>query len=149
MKHKPKILFIGLLLSISIIFPNVSFAQTDMGHDLSHTVHSSNVDISTTGSNLIAPCPDKQKGCGFRELLATVDLAIKFILKLSIYIAAIMFCYAGFLLVTAGAESSEALAKAKKIALGVVKGIFCIAACYLIIRLILSILGYHDIGFIF
>ena len=105
------------------------------------------VDLGTMGGGWTVACPPT--GCGFNELLATVNKVVRKILEFSIYIAALMFVYAGFIMITAGGESAHAREKAKKIALGVVKGIFFIAACYLIVRLILITLGYTNLGFIF
>ncbi len=115
------------------------------------------VGLGSAGGNLV-PCGIKYKAgtgtgdtktyevsdpCQFSDILKLVNNIVHFILRLSIYIAAIMFCYAGFLMVTAGEESSHAREKAKKIVWGVVKGLFFVAACWLIISLILKTLGYN------
>ncbi len=103
-------------------------------------------DLHTEGSELLAPCP--KVGCGWKELLDTVNLSVKFALKLAVFIAAIMFCYAGFLMVTSGG-STEMATKARKIFTNVVIGLVFVAACWLIIELIATVLGYNGswIGF--
>jgi hypothetical protein len=64
-------------------------------------------------------------------------------------IAAIMFAYAGFLMVTAGGEAAHARTKAKSIFTNAVIGLIIAVACWLIIKTILSILGFNGswIGF--
>lgn len=74
---------------------------------------------------------------------------IRFILfDIVVPIAAIMFAYAGFLLVTSGG-SSEARTKANTIFTNTVWGLVIAVAAWLIIRTILSTLGYDGawIGF--
>jgi len=86
--------------------------------------------------------------CNFDRLLDLVNNVIKFILfDLAIPIAAIMFAYAGILLVTAG--GGEAKTKAKGIFTNAVIGLALSAGAWLIIRTILSILGFDGawIGF--
>ena len=53
-----------------------------------------------------------------------------------------MFAYAGFLLVTAGGEAAGARTKAKSIFTNAVIGLLLAVAAFLIVRTILSILGY-------
>lgn len=89
-------------------------------------------------------------GCGFNDFMALVNRVIHFILfDMVIPIAAIMFAYAGFLLVTAGGEAAGARTRAKSIFFNVVLGLIIAVAAFLIIRTILSILGYEGswIGF--
>ncbi len=87
--------------------------------------------------------------CNFNDLMTLVDNVIKFILYyLAVPISAIMFFYAGFLLVTSGG-STENRGRAKSIFTNTAKGLIFIAAAYLIVKQILSILGYNGswIGF--
>ncbi len=88
--------------------------------------------------------------CDFNAFMKLIDNIIKFLLfTLAIPIAAIMFFYAGLLLVTAGEETASARTKAKGIFTNAVFGLVLAAAAWLIIRTILSILGYQGdwIGF--
>ena len=87
--------------------------------------------------------------CDFNDFLALVNRVIRFILfNLAVPIAAIMFFYAGFKLVTSGG-STEARTQAKSVFAHTAFGLFFIAGAWLIIRTILSILGYQGawIGF--
>ncbi len=86
--------------------------------------------------------------CDFNALMDMINIIIKFVLfNLALPIAAIMFAYAGFLLVTAG--GGEAKTKAKGIFSDALFGLVIAAAGWLIIRTILSVLGYNGawIGF--
>ena len=89
--------------------------------------------------------------CDFNAFMALINKVIRFILfALAIPIAAIMFAYAGFLMVTSGG-STEARGKAKKIFTNAAYGLVIAATAWLIVRTILSILGYDGawIGFPF
>ena len=101
---------------------------------------------SSTTSGLVT-CTNN---CGFNDLMAMVNKVIHFILyDMVIPIAAIMFAYAGFLLITAGGEAAHARTKAKEIFTNALLGLIYAVAAFLIIRTILSILGYSGswIGF--
>ena len=79
-----------------------------------------------------------------------INKVIKFILfNLAVPIAAIMFAYAGFLMVTAGGEAASARTRAKNIFINTLFGLIIAAGAWLIISTILSILGYEGswIGF--
>jgi len=104
-------------------------------------------DLSTKGLGLTAACP--KTGCGFNELLEMVNKVVKFIIfDLAIPVAAIMFAYAGIILLISGGDPSKKT-KAKEIFLGVVIGLVVAAAAWLIIETILKTLGYDGswIGF--
>jgi amino acid transporter len=103
-------------------------------------------------AGLVPPCgPDPLTGkCiwGFTEFMKLIDNVIKFIiLNLALPIAAIMFAYAGFLLVTAPGE--EAKTKAKSIFTNVVIGLVLAVGAWLIVKTLLSIAGYKDIDLFF
>lgn len=68
---------------------------------------------------------------------------------MAVPIAAIMFAYAGFIMVTAGGESSSAKTKAKDIFLNTLIGLVLALAAWLIIKLLLNILEWDGgwIGF--
>lgn len=88
--------------------------------------------------------------CSFNDALGMINRVINFTLKnLVLPIAAIMFAYAGFLLITAGGEAAHARQKAKEIFTNTAIGIVIAAGCYLIIKFFLSVLGYSGtwIGF--
>ncbi len=88
--------------------------------------------------------------CGFKDIITLINKIITFILiDIAIPICAIMFAYAGFLLITSGASSGEAKTKAKTIFTSAVTGLLLIAGAWLIINTILSVLGFEGawIGF--
>lgn len=90
-----------------------------------------------------------QEKCDFNDLMILINKIINFILfKMVIPIAAIMFAYAGFQMITAGGAPA-ARTKAKDIFFNAVLGLIIAVAAFLIIRTILSILGYQGswIGF--
>ena len=87
--------------------------------------------------------------CEFSDFMKLIDNVINFILfTLAIPISAIMFAYAGFKMVTSGG-STEARGKAKSVASSTVFGLVIAAGAWLIVKTILTILGYKDIGLFF
>lgn len=98
----------------------------------------------------LVPC-GKANGapCDWNGLMALINGLISFILfDLAIPIAAIMFAYAGFLMVTAG--GGEGKTKAKAIFANTLIGLIFAVAAWLIVNTLLSILGYDGdwLGFI-
>lgn len=88
--------------------------------------------------------------CDFDALMALVNKVINFIfVSLVVPIAAIMFFYAGFLMITAGGESASSRTKAKGIFTNALFGLVIAAGSWVIIHTILVILGYEGdwIGF--
>ena len=97
----------------------------------------------------LVPC-ETGATCDFNALMNMVNTVIKFVLfNMAIPIAAVMFAYAGFLLITAGGEAAGARTKAKSIFTTAVFGLVIAVAAFLIVRTVLSILGYKGdwIGF--
>ncbi len=93
--------------------------------------------------------PGTNHPCEFKDVMTLINTIIKFILfDLVIPIAAVMFAYAGFKLVTSGG-SSEARGQAKNIFSNAVFGLVIAAGAWLIVRTLLSVLGYNGdwIGF--
>lgn len=82
-----------------------------------------------------------QNPCSFKDFTTLVNAIITFALVLALPIAGIMFAYAGFLMVTS-AGSTEARGKAKNIFKNAAFGLIIAAGAWLIVRTILSILGY-------
>ena len=104
--------------------------------------------VLSLAQGLVPECP--AGGCGWNEFMALINKVINFILfYMAVPIAAIMFAYAGFLLVTAGGEVAGARTRAKSIFTNTVLGLVIAVAAWLIISTILSILGYEGawIGF--
>ena len=114
-----------------------------------------NTTTQTTSSSGITsslvPCGTNTNpgACDFNALIKLVNNVVNFILfRLAVPIAAIMFAYAGFELLTAGGDTAK-LKKAKTIFTNVAIGLVIAAAAWLIVHTILSILGYNGswIGF--
>lgn len=82
--------------------------------------------------------------CGFYNVLDLINRVVKFILfDLAVPLAAVMFAYAGFELVTSGG-STEKKSKAKTIFTNVAVGLILAAGAFLIVETVLSILGYDQ-----
>lgn len=138
MKKITKIL-IFLAVFLILIMPALSFAQLN--------IKSPNGGLVPCG---MADSTGKITMCGFTDLMTLVNNVINFILQgMVIPIAAILFAYAGFKLITAGEEIASARTKAKSIFTDTVIGLIIAVACWLIVKLILSILGFNGawIGF--
>ena len=91
-----------------------------------------------------------ERPCDFKAFMSLINRVIDFILKYMVVpIAAIMFAYAGFLLVTAGGEAASARTKAKNIFFNALLGLVFAVGAWLIVKTLLSILGYKDIGLFF
>lgn len=123
---------IPVFIFLILVAPAVSFAQTEVWKGL-------------------VPCGTKENPttCDFTAFMKLIDTLIKFILfKLAVPIAAIMFFYAGFLMVTSGG-STESRGRAKTIFTNTALGLVFVAGAWLIIKTLLSILGYDGawIGF--
>ena len=113
--------------------PVMSLAQPNVVSDNGGLVPCSNTPDAS--GKILQPCD-------FNALMDLVNNIITFILfYMAIPIAAIMFAYAGFLLITAG--GGEAKTKAKGIFTNAVLGLLLAAAAWLIVSTILSILGYE------
>jgi hypothetical protein len=98
----------------------------------------------------LVPCGKAgQPECNFNTFMDLINNVIKFILvKLAVPIAAVMFFYAGFKMVTSGG-SAESKTQAKSIFTNTALGVAFVAGAWLIIRTVLFILGYEGawIGF--
>ncbi len=140
-------LFLGFFLTFSLLVPFLSYAQNyDAG-------------FGNGGSNLV-PCgtdrgevitengketADSRKilnPCGFDDILAFINNTINFLLfKLALPVSAMMFAYAGFLLITSGGEANKKT-HAKEIFWNVAIGLIIAAASFVIVNTVLSIAGY-------
>ena len=123
-----------VVILVLLIIPALSFAQQ----------------LNAPGPNGLVPCDNSASSpCGFPQLMTLVNNVINFILYgMVIPIAAILFTYAGFEMVTSGG-STEKRGLAKKVFTNVVIGLIISMACWLIVKLLLGILGYNGawIGF--
>lgn len=139
--------FIFFLIFSFIATPALSLAQSSTWKGL--------VPCGTESTPIVTDKAGKQTGgevinpCNFDFFLGLINKLIEFILFfLAIPIAAIMFAYAGFELVTSGGEAAKRT-KAKDVFFNAVIGLVIAAAGYLIIKTVLLILGYDGawIGF--
>lgn len=90
----------------------------------------------------LIPCNGTTTDCNFNAFITLINNVINFIFKgMAIPIAAVMFFYAGFLMVTS-AGSSESKTKAKNIFSNAVIGLAIAAGAWIIIKTILTVLGY-------
>ena len=83
--------------------------------------------------------------CSFKDAMAMINGGINFLLTfMAIPIAAIMFAYAGFLMVTSGG-STESRGKAKTIFANTALGLAFVAGAWIVVKTLLSILGYDGV----
>ena len=127
---------IYLLVFLILVVPALSLAQPKM--------------VNLKGDNSLVSCDNSTAHpCDWTALMSLVNNIINFILYyMAIPIAAIMFAYAGFELVSSGG-SSEKRGMARKVFTNAVFGLVLAAAAWLIVKLVLKILGWDGafIGF--
>lgn len=119
-----------------LVIPIFSFAQTDTDQP----------DQAFRDGKSLVPCGHSEQGvisnpCSFKDFMTMINGGITFILKfLVVPIAAVMFFYAGFELVTSGG-STEKRGLAKKVFTNAVIGLVIAVGAWLIVKTILSILS--------
>jgi hypothetical protein len=119
-----KKIFIHLLIAVILVLPVVGLADDN------------------PATSRLVPC-DTGEACNFGALMQLIDNVIKFALfKMAVPIAAIMFAYAGFKMITAGGEAASARTQAKEIFINTAVGLVIAIAAWLIVSTILAILGY-------
>ncbi len=92
----------------------------------------------------LIPCDNIATKCNFSQFMNLINTIIHFLLfDLSIPVAAVMFAYAGFLMITAGGEAAQARTKAKNIFTNAAIGLVIMATAWLIVKTILLALGYQ------
>ncbi len=117
-------LFIYIFVFILIILPAFSSAQN-----------------TPPASKSLVPCDNISTPCDYNAFLKLVNTIINFILTMSLPICAVMFAYAGFLLITSG--GGEGRNDAKKIFTNAAIGLFYVIGAFIIVKTILTILGYE------
>ena len=116
-------IFLVVFFASLFILPIVSIAANDPG---------------------LVPCGTIKNSaeCGFNDLFKLINTVINFILfKMAVPIAAIMFAYAGFMLVSS-AGSPEKRTKAKEVFINVAIGLIIVAGAWIFVHTILVIVGY-------
>lgn len=124
-------LFLVAVILILVLAPGLVFAQEE--------------------SKGLVPCATERnnKMCGFGDFMMLLNNIIDFIFKyLAFPISALMFAYAGFLMVTS-AGSSESRTKAKNIFFDAVVGLVLAAGAWVIVKTLLSIMGYTEVDVFF
>jgi hypothetical protein len=132
------VIIISIITSVISFTPGISFAQegglVPCGKEKSPLV--TNPDGSESGGEILDQC-------GFYDFLKLIDNVVDFMLfTLAVPIAAIMFAFAGFLMLFSGGDSGKRT-RAKNIFLNVALGLIFAAAAWLIISTLLSIAGYN------
>ena len=156
MKNTTKFVLFIFLLSI-LVFPFLSFAEPSNLIPCGTERYPDNTFKNKTTGDITNSKIDGyddvsrqvSNPCGFNDLLTMVNKVINFILfVMFIPIAAILFAYAGFMLITSGGEVGKKK-KALSVFWNVGLGLVIAVASWLIISTILSIVGFDGswIGF--
>lgn len=108
-----------------------------------------NLNIFYVDAQGLVPCgTGKTYDCTFDSILALINNIVDFIIKyLALPLAAIAIAVAGFLYLTS-AENPGKRTRAKSIFMNVLIGLLLIGGSYLIIKTVLSILGYTGAAFL-
>ncbi|OHA19346.1 MAG: hypothetical protein A3C08_01510 [Candidatus Taylorbacteria bacterium RIFCSPHIGHO2_02_FULL_47_18] len=92
----------------------------------------------------IVPCGNPgQEPCGFNHFLIGINNVINFLIMIGGSIAAIVFAWAGILILTAGANESQ-VTKAKGMFWAVLKGFALMLAAWILVKMVLVGLGVPD-----
>ncbi|MDQ3244996.1 MAG: pilin [bacterium] len=150
MKNITNFLIFVFLLTVYIL-PSFVLAQEQnlvpCGTERSEIQYKVNEDGSR--GKQIEGTGDVSNPCTYTHVFELVNNIVDFILKkLAVPIAAIGIFYAGILMVFSGG-SDEQKGKAKKIFTGIAIGLIFVAGSWLLVKTVLSIVGYKDIGDIF
>lgn len=135
--HSSAFLFFLML----VFLPIFSLAQQPAPTPEEGIVPCNNTPVTNSDGSVTYADP-----CDFNAFMELINKVISFILfKMAIPIAAIMFAYAGFQLVTSGG-STEKRGIAKTVFTNAFLGLAIAVAAWLIVKTLLSVLGYKDIG---
>ncbi|HED37915.1 MAG TPA: hypothetical protein ENI76_06695 [Ignavibacteria bacterium] len=93
--------------------------------------------VSYAQAGGLVPCngPD----CNLCDVAKLAENSISFIVQISFVISALLFTYAGFLFLTAGADSGK-VSSARKIFTNTIIGIVIILTAWLVVNVILTVL---------
>ncbi|MEK7572280.1 MAG: hypothetical protein AAB493_00250 [Patescibacteria group bacterium] len=156
MKNTAKFLLFISLFSI-FVFPLFSFAESSNLIPCGTEKYPDNTFKNKTTGDITGSKIDGyddvsrqvSNPCGFNDLLTMVNKVVHFVLFVMVVpIAAILFAYAGFMLITSGGEVGKKK-KALSVFWNVGLGLIIAVAAWLIISTILSIVGFDGswIGF--
>ena len=138
--------FSFLITTLIVLAPVLSFAQpepvSENGGLVPCGTEKSKLETSIDASGKVTQTGGEiQNPCTFDHILVLINNIINFLLfVIAIPIAAVMFCFAGFLMIFSGGEAS-ARTKAKGIFWNVVFGLVIVAGAWAIMHTILGIIG--------
>ena len=140
-----KYIILSFLIICTFLAPSLSFAKDPVSENgglvpcgtekypLENSTDA-NGKVTQTGGGIKVPCT-------FDHILVLINNIINFrLFVIAIPIAAVMFCYAGFLMIFSGGEAS-ARTKAKGIFWNVVFGLVIAAGAWAIMHTLLGIIG--------
>jgi hypothetical protein len=110
---------------------NVDFTGTDTTNPSPSYIESNQ---RQQGGIIVCDNPPK---CDLDDLIATVNKIINFLVVIAASVVAMMFCYAGFIYLTAGGDTGKAK-KAKEVFTSTAVGFVIILAGWLIIKFVLQ-----------
>ena len=120
--------FLLLLVVLSLVIGPTALAQTDLGPD-----------PSTGGIGGLVRCGREldaqgnlKNPCDWKDLVATAQNLVNWLVYISVFVAAAMFTYAGYLYVTS-MGSEEQLKKAHEVFRNVLIGFLLVLAAWLVV----------------
>lgn len=121
------------LLCISLVLPLTTFAAPivpcgDQSYPAGTIINGKNVSGQVSNP------------CQFNDFIIGINNVINFLLMITGSIAALVFAYAGFLVLTAGSNEGQ-VTKAKEMSWSVVKGFALMISAWLLVKLVLTALG--------
>ena len=89
------------------------------------------------GGGGLVPCTND---CRFEDLMLLVQKLLNFLLYLAVFVATIMFAWAGFLLMTSGGDPG-AKTRGKRMFWDALWGLIFMASAWLVVKVVLETLG--------
>lgn len=118
------------LLFVSVMIPTFVLAQ-------SAPLRTQNLP-GTSDTNALIKCGnDGQPSCGFTQLIELVQNGLNLVFAFGAFIAAAMFMYAGFLMLTAVGNMNQ-IAKAKSVFTRVIIGFLIMFVAFLLVQQLLK-----------
>ncbi len=143
--EKTKKILIYIFILFILIIPIFSLADfVGPCPEGTHNDGTACVPDEAGGTGLVPACEGKD--CNWDQLMTLVDNILNFLLNVMVIpIAAIMFAYAGFLLVTSGGDPGRR-SKAKSIFINVLIGLIIAVGAWALVKLLLTTLNYAGPG---
>ena len=102
------------------------------------------VPVGLSAQEGIVPCTGTD--CDFCSLIQLADNIIDYLIGLLAVLAAIMFAWAGFLMITAAGDTGK-ISRAKEIFTNVMIGVIITLAAWLIVDTVMKLLVNEEFGF--